>query len=180
VAYLDAAGVLGANTLAIHLVQVDDEDIARLAARRTAVAHCPLSNRRHAHGTAPLRAMRAAGLCVGLGTDSVASVGRLDLLAEARAARVLAALDAEEAVALCTVDAAAAIGLVGAVGVLAEGAWGDIVAIRLRDAAPADLYEAVLGSGPRDVRATWIGGREVFRAAAGPLSLHGDPLPAGA
>jgi len=179
VAHLDRCGVLGPGTLAIHLVQVDRDDIAALASRGAAVAHCPLSNRNHHHGEAPVAAMLEAGLRVGVGTDSVVSVGRLDLLAEARAARILAALDAESALALCTVGAAAAIGLGGEVGCLAPGHWGDVAAIRLRDRAPADLFEAVLASGPGDVLATWVGGREVYRATARPLSFQGDSYPAG-
>lgn len=164
VAFLDRQGVLGARTLAIHLVQADAADVAVLAASGAAVAHCPLSNRNHRHGEAPLAALLAAGLRVGVGTDSVVSVGRLDLLAETRAARILGALDAETALGLCTIGAAAAIGLAGEVGALAPGYWGDVAAVRLRDRAPTDLYEAVLASGPGDVLATWVGGREVYRA----------------
>lgn len=180
VEYLDRSGVLGADTLAIHLVWADAADIATLAARDTAVAHCPLSNRNHRHGEAPLAAMLAAGLRVGVGTDSVASVGRLDLLAEARAARILGALDAEAALALCTTAAAAALGLAGEVGSLRRGGWGDVVAVRLRDPFPGDLFEAVLASGPADVVATWVGGREVFRTTTHPLRFQGDSLPVGA
>lgn len=180
VAYLDRTGVLGPETLAIHVVQADHTDLATLAARQVAVAHCPLSNRSHRHGEAPLAAMLARGIAVGVGTDSVVSVGRLDLLAEARAARILGALDAETALALCTVGAAQALGLGQEVGTLAPGCWGDLAAIRLRDRAPSDLHEAVLASGPGDVRATWVGGREVYRANRDPLSLLGDSLPAGA
>ena len=180
VAHLDRCGVLGPETLAIHLVQVNGADIAILASRGVAVAHCPLSNRNHRHGEAPTAALLGAGLRVGVGTDSVVSVGRLDLLAEARAARILAALDAESALGLCTVGAAAAIGLAGEVGCLAPGHWGDVAAIRLRDRAPADLFEAVLASGPGDVLGAWVGGREVYRAIPRPLSFQGDSYPVGA
>lgn len=168
VTWLDHHGVLGPATLVIHAIQLDAEDIGILRARGVAVAHCPLSNRRHGHGDAPLRTLLEAGVPVGVGTDSEVSLGRLDLLAEARAARILAALDAEEALALATREAARAIGLADEVGALAPGRWGDVVAVALRDAAPADLYEAVLASGPGDVRATWLAGREVFRRGAAP------------
>lgn len=163
VGFLDACQVLGPDTLAIHLVQASAQDVATLARRGAAVAHCPLSNRRHRHGEAPLRALIAAGMRVGVGTDSVASVGRLDLLAEARAARLLAFLDAEEALALATRDAARALGLQGEVGALVTGAWGDATAVRLPGPAPADLYEAVLAAGVGDIVGTWLAGREVFR-----------------
>jgi 5-methylthioadenosine/S-adenosylhomocysteine deaminase len=180
VAHVDACGVLGPATLAIHVVQADAVDLAMLARRGVAVAHCPLSNRRHRHGEAPLNGLLRAGIRVGVGTDSVASVGRLDLLAEARTARILGWLDAAEALALCTWRAAEALGLGGEVGALAAGCWGDLAAIALREAAPADVVESVLASGTGDVLRTWLAGREVYRRPDHPLSLLGDSLPTGA
>ena len=168
VAWLDEHGVLSERTLCIHVVQAGPADVQRLARANAAVAHCPLSNRAHGHGAAPLAALLAAGLRVGLGTDSVMSVGTLDLLAEARAARALAGLDAVRALALCTRDAARALGLEREVGVLAPGLWGDCVVIRLSgapDTLRTDMSaeDRVLASGPRDVLATFVGGRDVHR-----------------
>jgi 5-methylthioadenosine/S-adenosylhomocysteine deaminase len=168
VAWLDEHGVLSERTLCIHVVQAGSADVQRLARANAAVAHCPLSNRAHGHGEAPLGALLAAGLRVGLGTDSIMSVGTLDLLAEARAARALARLDATRALALCTRDAARALGLEREVGVLAPGLWGDCVVIRLsgaRDIVRTDISaeDRALASGPRDVLATFVGGRDVHR-----------------
>jgi imidazolonepropionase-like amidohydrolase len=110
-----------------------------------------------------------AGIRVGIGTDSVASVGRLDLLAEARAARTVAGLDAEQALAMVTREAARALGLDGEVGVLRSGAWADIAAIGIPTAATPNLaYEAALESDVRDVRETLVGGRTVYRRALAP------------
>lgn len=159
VEWLDRHGVLGPRTLCIHLVQVSAGDIARLAAHGCAVAHCPRSNRRHGHGDAPLAALLGAGLRVGVGTDSEASLPP-DLLAETRAARALGGLDAVTALALCTTGAARALGLEGEVGVLAPGAWGDVAVIGVAPGA-TDPVEAVLASSPADVRATYLAGRRV-------------------
>lgn len=168
VAWLDEHGVLSGRTLCIHVVQAGSADIQRLVRANAAVAHCPLSNRAHSHGKAPLGALLAAGLRVGLGTDSIMSVGTLDLLAEARAARGLAGLDAARALALCTRDAARALGLEREVGVLAPGLWGDCIVIRPNGAAEAlrtdmSAEDRALRSGPRDVLATFVGGRDVHR-----------------
>src|SRR6266536_2367348 len=76
----------GCRSLCIHCVQVDQADIELLRVTRAAVAHCPRSNAAHRHGRLPLRWVREAGVPVGLGTDSVVSVGELDLWAEAEAA----------------------------------------------------------------------------------------------
>jgi cytosine/adenosine deaminase-related metal-dependent hydrolase len=86
VAYLAQLGVLGRDTLCIHCVQVDDGDIELLRTAGAAVAHCPLSNTAHGHGRSPFDRFRKVGVPVGLGTDSVISVGELDLWAEADAA----------------------------------------------------------------------------------------------
>jgi 5-methylthioadenosine/S-adenosylhomocysteine deaminase len=175
VAWLEEHAVLGAETLCIHVVQADAGDIARLAAHDCPVAHCPLSNFGHGHGRAPLAALRDAGLRVGLGTDSVASVGTLDLLAEARAARALAGLDAERTLALVTVDGARALGLAAEIGTLGPGKWGDVAAIRVPAVAgPAAAIEAVLASQPSDVVATYVGGAAVHRAEATPA--HQSPV----
>ena len=135
------------------------------AARGVAVAHCPVSNARHGHRAAPLRALLAAGIRVGLGTDSVASVGRLDLMAEARAARELAGLSADEALALATLDGARAIGLDAEIGSLRAGKWGDVTAIAPpnRCLSPdSDPTGQVLASAPGDIMLTALAGRLVY------------------
>ncbi|MGH7581554.1 MAG: amidohydrolase family protein [Gemmatimonadales bacterium] len=164
VQWLDRHGVLGERTLCIHLVQASADDVGCLARRGCAVAHCPLSNASHGHGTAPLAAFLSHGLRVGVGTDSVLSVPRLDLLAEGRAARTLAGLDAEAALALCTLGGAAALGLDAEIGSLEAGKWGDCVVIRPPESAGGSPAERVLESGPEDVLATFVGGRDVYRA----------------
>jgi 5-methylthioadenosine/S-adenosylhomocysteine deaminase len=164
VEWLERHEALGPETLCVHVVHADDRDIVRLARAGAAVAHCPLSNRAHAHGAAPLRAFLDGGLRVGCGTDSVVSVGRLDLLAEARAARRLAGLDAMAALALCTVGAARAIGLDSELGSLESGKWGDVAMVRTGAAPSADeACERVLASSLSDVEETLLGGRTVFR-----------------
>jgi cytosine/adenosine deaminase-related metal-dependent hydrolase len=124
VQYLLQLGVLERATgwLCIHCVQVDDQDIRILAEAGVAVAHCPRSNRVHGHGTAPFAAFRRAGLRVGLGTDSVVSVGDANLWAEAAAAR----LDGEDALRMLTLEGARALGLEGAIGSLEVGKQGDL------------------------------------------------------
>ncbi len=163
VEWLDDHGVLSSRTLCIHVVQATALDVGRLAMAGAAVAHCPRSNRAHGHGDAPLAALLAARIRMGIGTDSVASVGELDLLAEARAASALAGLGPSRALALCTLDGARALGLDAEIGGLRAGKWGDCVVIRRRDGAPAAPEAMVLASGPRDVLATFVGGRDVYR-----------------
>ena len=163
VEWLDQHGILADRTLCIHLVQAGETDLGRLADRGCAVAHCPLSNAAHGHGAAPLAGLLSYGLRVGVGTDSVLSVSRLDLLAEARAARALAGLDAESALALCTLGGASALGLDGEIGSLQVGKWGDCVVLRPSSAGGLPA-ERALEAGRDDVIATFVGGRVVYRA----------------
>ena len=163
VEWLAEHGVLSERSLCIHTVQVSAGDIRRLAEAGAAVSHCPLSNQAHGHGVAPLRSMLDAGLRIGLGTDSVVSVGRLDLLAEARAAAALGGLDARGAIELCTLLGARALGVDSEIGSLRAGKWGDCTVIRVPRtiAAPEDL---ILASSPEDVLLTFVGGKEVYRS----------------
>ncbi len=164
VAWLERHGVLSPRTLCIHVVRVDRGDVARLAGAGAAVAHCPRSNARHGHGEAPLAALLSAGLRVGVGTDSVASVAPLDLMAEARAARALAGLSAEAALSLVTDAAARALGLGHEIGALRPGLWGDVVVIRAAGANDATrLFEAVLSLGADEVMLTCLAGRDRYR-----------------
>ena len=126
VAYLADTGHLTPDTLCIHCVQLDAADIQTLAASGATVAHCPRSNTAHGHGRAPVAALRAAGVRVGLGTDSVASVGDANLWAEAAAA----GLSGDEALRALTLDGACALGWDAEVGSLEVGKAADIAVFR--------------------------------------------------
>lgn len=88
--YAESLGWLGDDVWHAHCVKLDDHGIARFAATRTGVAHCPCSNMRLASGIAPVRRMIRAGVPVGLGVDGSASNDAGHLMAEARQAMLLA------------------------------------------------------------------------------------------
>ena len=122
VAFLVQRGVVQRGTLCIHCVQVDQDDVELLSRAGASIALCPRSNRAHGHGTAPLSAFRRAGLRVGLGTDSVVSVGDSNLWAEAAAA----GLDGEDALRMLTIGGARALGLEREIGSLEVGKQADL------------------------------------------------------
>lgn len=144
VALLHASGILDRGPLLIHTVRVDDADIALMTAGGCTVAHCPVSNAKLGHGIAPLLELLAAGLPVGLGSDSVASNNRMDLLEEGRVAILMQrartgsheALTAADALDLATIGGARALGLESEIGSLEVGKAADLAAFDLGPAAP--------------------------------------------
>jgi 5-methylthioadenosine/S-adenosylhomocysteine deaminase len=140
---LRRVGVLDQRPLMIHCVRVDASDIAMMVTARTPVAHCPASNAKLGHGTAPLHEMLEAGLTVGLGSDSMASNNAMDLLTESRSA-VLAqrarlarhdVISARDALRLATLGGANALGLGEDIGSLDVGKSADLAAFPLGHAA---------------------------------------------
>ena len=79
-ARLDALGVTGPSFIGIHCVHLDAADIALMAAHGCHAVHCPTSNMKLASGAAPIAGYLDAGINVALGTDSVASNNRLDVV----------------------------------------------------------------------------------------------------
>ncbi|GAA0650557.1 amidohydrolase [Salarchaeum japonicum] len=99
-AHADDLGMLTEDDFLAHGVHVDGEEIDLLAARGTAVVHCPASNMKLASGMAPVQRLREAGVTVALGTDGAASNNDLDVFDELRDAAMLGKLAAEDAAAV--------------------------------------------------------------------------------
>ena len=139
IALLEQHGVLESGPLLIHCVRVDDTDIETMARHRCAVAHCPASNAKLGHGIAPLLPMLAAGIRVGMGSDSVASNNRMDILDEARlavlihraATRKHDAFGAHQALELATIGGARALNIGDRVGSLEVGKEADLAAFKI-------------------------------------------------
>jgi len=155
IALLEKHGALERGPLLIHCVRVDDADIAIMARHRCAVAHCPASNAKFGHGIAPLLPIMAAGIRVGMGSDSVASNNRMDILDEARlavlihraATRKHDAFGAHQALELATIGGARALGLEARVGSLEAGKDADLAAFRIdipRTTPIGDPYSAAI------------------------------------
>ena len=163
VAQLHRLGVLGPDFWAIHAVQLTARDVTVLRETGTHVVACPRSNARHGHGVAPLGDLLRAGVPVALGTDSVASVETMDILAEARAAAELAGLSPVEALDLVAWGGGALMG--DWIGHLNPGFWGDVVVCAIgSETSAAGLADRILEGGERGVLATFVAGRCVYSA----------------
>jgi cytosine/adenosine deaminase-related metal-dependent hydrolase len=159
VEYLDRLGWLGADVWLAHGVHLDAAAIARLAATGTGVAHCPSSNARLGAGIAPVRALLAAGVPVGLGVDGAASQEASRLVEELRQATYAArthggprAMAVRDALAIATIGGARCLGRADEIGSLEVGKLADLALWRvdgLGHAGIADPVAAlVLGSAP--------------------------------
>ncbi|MFI5386778.1 MAG: amidohydrolase family protein [Fimbriimonadales bacterium] len=83
---LDELGLVTAMAQFVHCCAIDSEETGLLASRGVNVAHCPRSNANLGCPTAPVREMLDAGINVGLGLDSAASSGPIDVFDEMRCA----------------------------------------------------------------------------------------------
>jgi len=176
VQYLDKLGILGPDVLAAHCVWVDETDRKILAQRQVGCVHNPSSNMMLASGVAPVIEERAAGIAVGLGTDSPAgSNNDLNLMEEMDLAAKLQkitkidprALGAKAAVEMATIEGARALHMEKEIGSVETGKKADLILIGLDapNAVPmydvyAQLAYALKGS---DVETVIIGGRVVMR-----------------
>lgn len=151
IGYLDRLGLIDAATLLVHAVWVDEDDMAIVADRGAAVAHCPESNMKLGAGIAPLTGLLAAGIAVGLGTDGCASNNTLDLFqtmditAKLHKVRDMqpTAADAATVLTLATRGGARAIGMENDIGSLEAGKKADLIVIDTRQPHLVPMYHPV-------------------------------------
>jgi 8-oxoguanine deaminase len=173
--YVEDIGWVGDDVWHAHCVQLDQDEIALFARTGTGVAHCPCSNMRLASGIAPVRAMRDAGVPVGLGVDGSASNDSGHLLNEARTAMLLqringtpdsSRMSAREALELATRGGADVLGR-DDIGRLAPNMAADFVAYRVDQMAFAgagqDLVAALVFCQSAQVDLSVINGKVIVQ-----------------
>ena len=168
---LVAANVLRQNTVVLHGTGLRPEDGPRLAAARACVVWCPETDRRLYGATAPVAALRAAGVRVGLGSDSAVAGGRDALSNLAAAGREGLSTD-DDLLAIASSGSAEVARLPA--GGFAAGAPADFVVV--------ESLDAVLRGDRRAISLTIVAGRplcgtpEHMKAAgvaSGALRLEG-------
>jgi cytosine/adenosine deaminase-related metal-dependent hydrolase len=177
VAALESFGLFGPRTVLAHGVQLRPAEMRRVAKLGTRFVHCPSANLKLASGIADVKAMREAGMVVGLGADGAPCNNRMDPWTELREAALLAkvrradaaALPAREALELATIEGARVLGLQDEIGSIEVGKKADLVALRLDDLhhePGGDVYgRLVYSATPADVRHVVIDGRVVVEDA---------------
>jgi 5-methylthioadenosine/S-adenosylhomocysteine deaminase len=173
-ARLEELGLLSPLLNAVHMTQLDANEISLLAAKGVSVVHCPESNMKLASGICPLEPLIEAGINVALGTDGAASNNDLDMLGELRSAALLAkvnsgnaaALPADAALAMATINGARALGIADKTGSLVAGKSADMVCVDL--SAPScqpvhnPLSQLVYSAQRDQVSDVWVAGRQLY------------------
>jgi cytosine/adenosine deaminase-related metal-dependent hydrolase len=167
--YAEDLGWTGPDVWHAHCVKLDAGEIDLFARSGTGVAHCPCSNCRLGSGIAPVRAMRDAGVNVGLGVDGSASNDSSNLMAEARQAMLLQRvqfgadkMSAREALRLATRGGAAVLGR-DDLGQIAVGKRADLAVWDVSGIESAGSWDAaaLVLAGPTRVRDLFVEGRQV-------------------
>ena len=167
--YAESLGWTGPDVWHAHCVKLDGEEIDLFAKSETGVAHCPCSNCRLGSGIAPVRAMRDAGVNVGLGVDGSASNDAGSLIGEARISMLLQrvangadAMSAREALEIATRGGADVLGRDDC-GQIAVGKRADIAIWDVTGVQSAGSWDpaAILLAGPTQVRDLFVEGRRI-------------------
>ena len=167
--YAEDLGWTGPDVWHAHCVKLDASEIGLFARTRTGVAHCPCSNCRLGSGIAPVRAMRDAGVPVGLGVDGSASNDAGNLIGEARQAMLLQrvgngadAMSAREALWIATRGGAEVLGRTDC-GRIETGRRADIALWDATGIETAGSWDAaaLLLAGPSRVKHLFVEGRHI-------------------
>ncbi len=176
-ARLNKLGLVSPRLLAVHMTQLDDEEIKLLAQMGSHVVHCPESNLKLASGFCPVDKLVKAGVNVALGTDGAASNNDLDMFGEMRSAAMLgkavahdaSAVPAATALSMATINGARALGIDSETGSLETGKAADIVAVNLGSLETQPVYnpisQLVYATGRDKVSDVWVAGKHVVKDA---------------
>lgn len=173
---LHSRNVVSERFIAAHMVHLSESDFDICVSSKMHVIHCPTSNSKLGSGFCAAHKLRAAGVNVGLGTDSACSNNKLDMLSEMR----LAALNAKnltndatvfpawQVLEMGTINGAKAFGLEDVTGSIEKGKKADLVVFDVEstpgnspmfDPAAAVVYAAER----EDVRDVMVNGKVLLR-----------------
>ncbi len=172
---LNDLGLLSPSLVAVHMTQLQEDEIELFAQSGANAVHCPESNLKLASGFCPSARMLQTGINLALGTDSAASNNDLDMFSEMRTAALLAkgvagdasALPAATALRMATYNGAVALGISEETGSLEVGKYADITAVDLGSIEAQPIYhpisQLVYASSRSMVSDVWIAGREMVK-----------------
>ena len=171
---LSDLGLLSSRLIAVHMTQLEKNEIEELKKTRVNVAHCPESNLKLASGFCPIGKLQKNNINVCIGTDGAASNNDLDMLGEMHTSALLAkgvandctCSNAHTTLKMATLNGAKALGLSESIGSLKKGKQADIVAIDLNQIETIPLYEPlsqiIYAADRRQISDVWIAGKRLL------------------
>jgi len=168
-------GLLSPRLIAVHMTQLNDDEIKWCAEAGVHIAHCPESNLKLASGFCPIAKLEQQGINITIGTDSAASNNDLDMFAEMRQTALLAkavsndasAIPAHTALEMATLNAARALGLEKITGSLEPKKSADMIAVNLGDLETQPCYDPVsqlvYATGRDKVTDVWVEGQHLLK-----------------
>ncbi len=171
---LDKLGLMSPRLITVHMTQLEEGEIARLAECGSHVVHCAESNLKIACGIAPVRDLHRAGVNVAIGTDGAASNNDLDMIQELRTAGLLAkgisgdptAVPAHRAIEMATLGGARAVAREDEIGSLVPGKAADIIAVDLSAPETRPVYNPVsqvaYAASRSQVSHVWVAGKALL------------------
>lgn len=172
---VEKAGLLRKGLICAHCLHVNDSDIAKMAHAGVCVAHNARSNAKAGRGIAPVEAMRAAGIPVGVATDGPMSGNTLDLFSQFAPVTMFQKLlghsrkpmPAREVIRMATIEGAKALGLDEKLGSLEPGKQADLIRIDLSAPRVQPIYDhystLVFAMMPVDVQDVMVAGQWIMR-----------------
>ena len=165
-------GLLAADVVLAHCVDVNDDELAMIKHANAKVAHNPMSNMLNAVGVAPVVKMLAMGISVGLGNDGYIFDEfeniRAAFLLQKVALRDPRVISPVEVLEMATIRGAELYGVENELGSLEPGKLADIIIVNPSTAPTPVRPESVLGHlvntvSSRDVETVIVGGRALMR-----------------
>jgi len=141
-------GLIGPGWLLAHANELGEADFELIAATPGDwhIIHCPRSHTYFQHRPFPWRRLEELGVCLSLGTDSLASNDSLSLFAEMQAAQKAAPyLTSETLLKTVTTHPARALGKTGELGAILPGAHADLIALPFAGES-SEVYDAILAN----------------------------------
>lgn len=151
VRFAESVGLLGRRSVLVHMVWLDDDDIAQLAQTGTHVSYNPSSNAKLASGICDVPRMLARGVNVSLGCDGAPANNDYDLIREMKFGALLQkavtrdpkVLSAETMLEMATIRGARALGLEHEIGSIEVGKKADFAVVDLDRPHTAPAFNPV-------------------------------------
>jgi cytosine/adenosine deaminase-related metal-dependent hydrolase len=147
VSYLNDIGLLDTDTIAVHLLNVNGNDLKMIADSKSKVCVCPKSNM-NLHGKLPdIEMMLQSGIHPALGTDSLASCDSLDIFDEmAFVNKYYLGIAPETIFSMGTINGAKALGLEQLTGTLSIGKKAQFIYRPVNIINKKDLFQRIISN----------------------------------